>query len=62
MMAGAQAAQDGNTVLIIEKNAEIGGNTLVSGGAYQSAFAPVVWDPENPDATTGEYNGETYER
>ena len=62
MMAGAQAAQDGNTVLIIEKNAEIGGNTLVSGGAYQSAFAPVVWDPENPDATTGEYNGETYEK
>ena len=32
--AAAQAAQDGNTVLVIEKNAEVGGNTLVSGGPY----------------------------
>lgn len=62
MMAAAQAAQNGDTVLIIEKNAEMGGNTLVSGGAYQSTFDAVVWDPENPDATSGEYNGETYEK
>ena len=53
MMAGAQAAQDGNTVLIIEKAAEMGGNTLVSGGAFQSVMPYLVWDPENPDATTG---------
>ena len=33
MAAAAQATQNGNTVLIIEKNAEIGGNTLVSGGS-----------------------------
>ena len=62
MMAAAQAAQNGDTVLVLEKNAEMGGNTLVSGGAYQSTFDAVVWDPANPDATTGEYNGETYEK
>ena len=61
-MAAAQAAQNGDTVLVLEKNAEMGGNTLVSGGAYQSTFDAVVWDPANPDATTGEYNGETYEK
>ena len=53
--AGAQAAQDGNTVLIIEKNAEAGGNTLVSGGQYQSVMPYLVWDPANPDAETGVY-------
>lgn len=60
--AGAQAAQDGNTVLIIEKNAEAGGNTLVSGGQYQSVMPYLVWDPKNPDAETGVYafNGQTY--
>ena len=60
--AAAQAAQEGYTVLIIEKNAEIGGNTLVSGGQYQSVMPYLVWDPENPDAETGVYahNGETY--
>lgn len=62
MMAAAQAAQDGNTVLVIEKNAEMGGNTLVSGGAYQSTFDAVVWDANDPDATTGEYNGVTYDK
>ena len=51
--AAAQAAQDGNTVLIIEKNAEVGGNTLVSGGQYQSVMPYLVWDPQDPDATTG---------
>lgn len=60
MMAAAQAAQNGDTVLVIEKNAEMGGNTLVSGGAYQSTFDAVVWDAENPDAESGEYNGQTY--
>ena len=62
--AAAQAAQDGNTVLIIEKNAEVGGNTLVSGGQYQSVMPYLVWDPADPDATTGvyPYNGETYDK
>ena len=62
--AAAQAAQDGNTVLIIERNAEVGGNTLVSGGQYQSVMPYLVWDPKNPDATTGVYafNGQTYEK
>ena len=64
MAAAAQAAQDGNTVLVIEKNAEIGGNTLVSGGQYQSVMPYLVWDPANPDATTGVYafTGETFDK
>ena len=62
--AAAQAAQDGNTVLMIEKNAEVGGNTLVSGGQYQSVMPYLVWDPQDPDATTGVYahDGQTYEK
>ena len=62
--AAAQAAQDGNTVLVIEKNAEVGGNTLVSGGQYQSVMPYLVWDANDPDATTGvyAYNGETYNK
>ncbi len=61
--AAAQAAQDGNTVLVIEKNAEVGGNTLVSGGQYQSVMPYLVWDPEDPDATTGVgYDGNTYNK
>ncbi len=62
--AAAQAAQDGNTVLVIEKNAEVGGNTLVSGGQYQSVMPYLVWDPADPDATTGVYafNGQTYDK
>lgn len=62
--AAAQAAMDGNTVLLIEKNAEVGGNTLVSGGQYQSVMPYLVWDPKNPDATTGVYafNGQTYDK
>ncbi|MBQ6346029.1 MAG: FAD-dependent oxidoreductase [Clostridia bacterium] len=64
MAAAAQAAQDGNTVLVIEKNAEVGGNTLVSGGQYQSVMPYLVWDSADPDATTGvyEYDGQTYEK
>ena len=62
MSAAAQAAQDGNTVLVVETNAEMGGNTLVSGGAYQSVMPYLVWDAQDPDATTGEYNGQTYDK
>ena len=60
--AAAQAALDGNTVLLIEKNAEVGGNTLVSGGQYQSVMPYLVWDPKDPDATTGVYafTGKSY--
>jgi len=61
--AAAQAAQDGNTVLVIERNAEVGGNTLVSGGQYQSVMPYLVWDPEDPDATTGVgFDGNTYDK
>ncbi|MBQ6562482.1 MAG: FAD-dependent oxidoreductase [Clostridia bacterium] len=61
--AAAQAAQDGNTVLVIEKNAEVGGNTLVSGGQYQSVMPYLVWDPSDPDAVTGVgYDGNTYNK
>ncbi|MDO4414067.1 MAG: FAD-dependent oxidoreductase [Erysipelotrichaceae bacterium] len=63
MAAAAQAAQDGNTVLVIEENAEIGGNTLVSGGQYQSVMPYLVWDPENPDATKGtKYDGTEWDK
>ena len=63
MAAAAQAAQDGNTVLVIEKNAEVGGNTLVSGGQYQSVMPYLVWDAADPDATTGVgYDGNTYNK
>ncbi len=55
MAAAAQAAQDGATVLVIEKAVEMGGNTLVSGGAYQAVQPSMVWDPKNPEATTGIY-------
>ena len=64
MAAAAQAAQDGCTVLVIEKNAEVGGNTLVSGGQYQSVMPYLVWDPSDPDAETGVYaqDGQTYNK
>lgn len=64
MGAAAQAAQNGDTVLVIEKNAEIGGNTLVSGGAFQSVMPYLCWDPADPDATTGvyEHNGQTFDK
>lgn len=62
--AAAQAAQNGSSVLVIEKNAQVGGNTLVSGGQYQSVMPYLVWDPADPDATTGVYafNGQTYDK
>ena len=55
VVAAAQAAQDGATVLLIEKNAELGGNTLVAGCSYQCTMPCLVWDPADPDATTGVY-------
>lgn len=61
--AAAQASQNGDSVLIIETNAEMGGNTLVSGGQYQSVMKYLVWDPENPDATTGtRFDGQEFEK
>ena len=61
--AAAQATQDGNSVLVIEQNAEMGGNTLVSGGQYQSVMKYLVWDESDPDATTGVgYDGNTYNK
>lgn len=53
MAAGAAAAQNGATVIVLETNVEMGGNTLVSGGAFQAVAKAFVFDPENPDATTG---------
>ena len=40
--AAAQATQNGNSVLVIEKNADVGGNTLVCGGQFQSVMPYVV--------------------
>ena len=64
MGAAAQAAQNGDTVIVVETNAEIGGNTLVSGGQFQSVMPYLCWDAEDPDATEGtwDYNGQTYEK
>ncbi len=64
MAAAAQAAQNGKTVLVIEKNVEIGGNTLVSGGQFQSVMPYLCWDAKDPDATTGVYpfDGKTYNK
>ena len=60
--AAAQATQNGNSVLVIEKNAEVGGNTLVSGGQFQSVMPYLVWDANDPDATEGIYgrDGQSY--
>jgi fumarate reductase flavoprotein subunit len=52
MMAGAAAAQAGASVIILEKMAEIGGNTIASGGQYQSAEPSLAWEERNPDAVT----------
>ena len=62
--AAAQAAQNGDTVLVIEKNAEIGGNTVVSGGQFQSVMPYLCWEPSRPDATTGVYpvDGKEYNK
>lgn len=61
--AAAQAAQNGDSVLLIEKNAQIGGNTIVSGGQYQSVMKYLVWDEKDPDAVTGVgFDGKTYDK
>ncbi len=62
MAAAVQAAQNGLSVIVIEENAEIGGNTIASGGQYQSVMPYLVWEEDNPEATTGEYNGVTYDK
>ena len=64
MGVAAQAAQNGLTVLVLEENAEVGGNTLVSGGQFQATMPYLVWDPANPDATEAvwEYDGKTYSK
>ncbi|MCF0115579.1 MAG: FAD-dependent oxidoreductase [Erysipelotrichaceae bacterium] len=64
MAAAAQATQEGLSVLVIEENAEVGGNTLVSGGQFQAAMPYLVWDAKNPDATEAvwDYDGNTYEK
>lgn len=61
MSAAAAAAQEGATVLVLEKDVEMGGNTLVSGGAFQVVQPDLVWDPSDPEATTAVYSstGET---
>lgn len=62
MGTAAQAAQNGDTVVVLEQNAEIGGNTLVSGGQFQAVMDYLAWDPANPDATSAvwDYDGKTY--
>lgn len=64
MAAAAQAAQNGSTVLVLEKGAEMGGNTLVAGGSFQSVQDYIVWDPKDPDATEGVFaeTGETIKK
>ncbi len=64
MAAAAQAAQNGSTVLVLEKAAEMGGNTLVAGGAFQISRDYLVWDAKHPNATTGKspLDGKTYDK
>lgn len=62
--AAATAAQKGATVLVIEKMADAGGNTLVAGCSFQNVMKCLVWDESNPDAATGVYapTGETFKK
>ena len=62
--AAAAAAQNGATVLVIEKQAEAGGNTLVAGCSFQSVMDCLVWDKSNPDDLMGvySYTGETFDK
>ena len=62
MATAVQSAQNGNSVVVLEVNSEIGGNTVASGGQFQSAQSYLVWDPAYPDATTGVYKGVTYNK
>lgn len=63
LFAAAQAAEDGNTVLVIEKNPELGGNTLIAGGMYQAIDHHLVWDINHPEATTAiGFNGKKVDK
>ena len=62
MATAVQSAQNGNSVVVLEVNSEIGGNTVASGGQFQSAQSYLVWDPADPDATPGVYKGVTYNK
>ncbi|MGN1054282.1 MAG: FAD-dependent oxidoreductase [Erysipelotrichaceae bacterium] len=64
MGAAAEAAMNGLSVLVLEQNAEVGGNTLVSGGQFQAVMDYLVWDANDPEATEAvwEYNGQTYNK
>ncbi len=64
MGAAAQAAQNGLSVLVLEENAEVGGNTLVSGGQFQATMPYLAWDINDPEATTAvwDYDGKTYDK
>ena len=63
MCAATQAVQNGNSVLVIEKNAEVGGNTLVSGGVYQSVDHNLVWEINNPEATAAKgFDGKMHDK
>lgn len=62
MASAVQSAQEGNSVAVVEENAEIGGNTVASGGQFQSVQKYLVWDPAKPNATSGTYKGKTYKK
>lgn len=53
MAAAAAAAQQGATVIVLEKMAEMGGNTLVAGGSFQAVQPSLVWDAGDPTASEG---------
>lgn len=62
MAVAVQAVQNGMTAAVLEENAEIGGNTVASGGQYQSVQDYLVWDAKDPDAVKGEYEGKQYDK
>ena len=63
LAAAAEAAQQGSTVLVIEKNAEIGGNTLVCGWHLPECDAISGVGSRIPMTKTGVgYDGKTYEK
>lgn len=64
MGTAAQAAQNGDSVVVLEENAEVGGNTLVSGGQFQAVMNYLVWDANDPEATTAvwDYDGKEYNK
>ena len=62
MAAAVQASQSGMSVAVLEENAEIGGNTVASGGQFQSVQDYLVWDANDPNAAQGEYKGQKYDK